>query len=82
MNDAAYENLRNAIIEQAIKDYREALRNPRIRGISSEFIKSEIIRFFHSKRYALLTDLDSEIILKVLRKAENENTKDSKRKSY
>lgn len=45
-----YENLANAIIEQAVKDYRSAVGNRRI--------KSEVIRFIRSGWFGILTDIN------------------------
>ena len=45
-----YENLANAIIEQAVKDYRSAAGNRRI--------KSEVIRFIRSGWFGILTDIN------------------------
>lgn len=55
-----YENLANAIILQAVKDYKKALfrleDNPRSQGAQHD--KKVLERFFLSKWYATLTDLD------------------------
>jgi len=56
-----YENLANAIIEQAVKDYRNA-------EISQS--KSAIIRFFRSDYFRALTDLDPEMLIEKLKKEE------------
>ena len=45
-----YENLANAVIEQAVKDYRSAGRN--------SHIKSEVIRFIRSAWFGVLTDIN------------------------
>ena len=45
-----YENLANAIIEQAVKDYRSVAGNRRI--------KSEVIRFIRSGWFGILTDIN------------------------
>lgn len=70
MNDIALENLCNAIIIQAAKDYREALRKPRVGGVYSGKVKTEVERFFRSHWYTMLTDLDGEVILEGLRNEE------------
>ena len=60
-----YENLANAIILQAVKDYRMALKslkaNPRNRTAQAE--KAEIERFFRSQWYSSLTDVDGEMLI-------------------
>jgi hypothetical protein len=68
MNDP-YENLANAIVIQAVKDYRAALRtlerNPKYTPALQD--KSEVERFFRSEWYKLLTSVDGEMLLRMLR---------------
>ena len=45
-----YENLANAIIMQAVKDYRNALKKPH--EIESAKVKREVKRFFRSGWFA------------------------------
>ena len=63
-----YENLANAIILQAAKDYRVALKsltaNPRSRTALSD--KNEIERFFRSEWFATLTSVDGEMLIRSL----------------
>lgn len=63
-----YENLANAIILQAVKDYRVALkclkRNPGDRDAQAD--RDEIERFFRSKWYQALTDVDGERLIRML----------------
>lgn len=63
-----YENLANAIILQAVKDYRVALKslkaNPRSRAALSD--KNEIERFFRSEWFATLTSVDGEMLIRSL----------------
>ena len=63
-----YENLANAIILQAVKDYRMALRslkaNPRNRTAQAD--KAEIERFFRSQWYSALTSVDGEMLIRSL----------------
>ena len=65
-----YENLANAIILQAVMDYRHALR--KLRKSSEDYQAkdriAEVERFFRSRWYSLLTDVDGEMILERLRK--------------
>ena len=65
-----YENLANAIILQAVKDYRMALKslkaNTRNRTAQAE--KAEIERFFRSQWYSSLTDVDGEMLILSLQK--------------
>jgi hypothetical protein len=64
-----YESLANSIIEQAVKDYREALqrldRHPGKNEYKAE-VKS-IERFFCSGWYQSLTDLDGNILMRKVR---------------
>lgn len=68
-----YENLANAIILQAAKDYRSALRklkrSPRNHLAQAE--ADSIERFFRSDWYKCLTDVDGEMVIRKLRE-ENE----------
>lgn len=63
-----YENLANAIILQAVKDYRVALKslkvNPRNRTAQAD--KDEIERFFRSQWYSVLTSVDGEMLIRSL----------------
>lgn len=60
-----YENLANAIILQAVKDYRMALKslkaNPRNRTAMAD--KDEIERFFRSDWFSVLTSVDGEMLI-------------------
>ena len=71
--DEAVEKLANAIIIQAVKDYRRVyrafLKNP------SEYNKKEVERneaFFHSSWYRTLTGLDGDLLLNKVRQMEEE----------
>lgn len=57
-----YELLANAIILQAVKDYRHTYSYQR---------KAEIKRFFRSEWFRLLTRLDGEMIIKRLENERN-----------
>lgn len=64
----AYENLANAIIEQAVHDFREAkLRlQKNARDAEAEKTYRETKRFFRSAWFSRLTPLDSELLLEKL----------------
>ena len=68
-----YENLANAIILQAVRDYRTALKclklNPNNRKALSD--KEEIERFFRSKWYSTLTSVDGEMLIRSLSEEAN-----------
>ena len=64
-----YQELANAIVIMAAKDYRHALRIQR-RNPDSQAARikiDEIERFFRSDWYRLLTDVNGEIMIKKLR---------------
>ena len=54
-----YENLANAIVLQAVKDYRLT---------DDEAELAEIERFFRSNWFGVLTDVDPEYLIRRLRK--------------
>ena len=65
-----WENLANAIILEAVKDYRTARRRVRARPgqkLSQAMIR-EVERFFRSRWFAQLTDVNGETLLTQLRK--------------
>lgn len=63
-----YENLANAIILQAVKDYRIALKclkiNPNNRDALAD--KGEVERFFRSQWFSVLTSIDGEMLIRSL----------------
>ena len=65
----AYENLANAIILLAVKDYRRALKllskNPYSRSAMAAV--NEMERFFRSDWYETLTSVDGEMLIRKLR---------------
>jgi hypothetical protein len=67
--DTPYENLANAIILQAVKDYRKALRilsrYPYNRP--AQYERGSIERFFRSRWFGVLTHLDPELLIHRLR---------------
>ena len=65
-----YENLANAIILQAVKDYRMALKSLKVnsRNRTAQADKAEIERFFRSQWYSALTDVKGEMLIRSLQK--------------
>ena len=63
-----YERLANAIVLQAVSDYRSALKkikaHPKNREAISEAL--EIEKFFRSGCYSILTDVDGEYLIRRL----------------
>ena len=60
-----YEELANAIIEQAVKDFKKVLKchfiHPNRKNYSNEVLKLK--QFFRSNWFSILTDLDGEYII-------------------
>ena len=66
----AYENLANAIIIQAAKDYKKTYKKS-LKRSECERTKQELAeleRFFRSEWYRTLTSLDGELVMEKLRK--------------
>lgn len=65
-----YEKLANAIVLQAVSDYRAALKkvkkNPKNRDAIDEVLQIE--KFFRSEWYQVLTSVDGEYLIDRLRK--------------
>lgn len=66
---SGYKELANAIILQAVKDYREVLRllgmNPNDKSAKRD--QRDIERFFCSEWFSILTDLNGELLMKKLK---------------
>ena len=61
-----YENLANALVLQAVKDYRDALKKkPGNQAAMSDAMECE--RFFRSGWYKALTSVDGEYLIQKLR---------------
>lgn len=67
-NYDGYETLGNAIILQAVKDYRQALKRVRknSRNQESVRVKDEVERFFRSGWFGQLTGIDCEMLIRKL----------------
>jgi hypothetical protein len=63
-----YENLANAIILQAVKDYREALSRYDLHREKNTYgqDKASIERFFRSGWFGVLTELNPEMLIRKL----------------
>ncbi len=64
-----YKELANAIIVQAVKDYRDAVERLRYTpdDKSVQHDKWSIEKFFSSNCFSVLTDLNGELLLKKLK---------------
>ncbi len=71
MMDDHYENLANAIIVQAAKDYRKALQQLKRcpHAERARLTKAEVERFFRSEWFGILTDADPDYLLDQLKRA-------------
>ena len=71
--DDPYINLANAIILQAVRDYRRALRqlkrNPQY--TTAKHTIREVERFFHSKWFSFLTEINPDDLINRLVRAES-----------
>ncbi len=70
MNLSPYERLANAIVIQAVADYRTARKTLKIRPKDGEamYITKEVIAFFRSEYFKVLTSIDLELLISKLRK--------------
>lgn len=69
-NTEPYQNLANAIVLTAVKDYRTALRRlkrkPNNKDAAAEC--DSIEEFFHSEWFAILTEMDPDYLIDRLNK--------------
>lgn len=63
-----YQLLANAIILQAVNEYREALRQ---NDTAAEWKEISLRRFFRSDWYKLLTNVDGELLMERLKEEVN-----------
>ena len=66
-----WQKLANAIVEQAVKDYRMEQARIKANPQNSDYTKAEawkLERFFRSDRFEVLTDMDGRLILSRLKK--------------
>ena len=62
-----FEDLANAIILQAVKDYRSALKYSKNTQYPSATVRS-IEKFFHSTWFSILSDIDPDYLISKLKK--------------
>lgn len=62
--DAGYSALANAIVIQAVKDYRKAIRHFDL------FTMGQIRYFFHSQWFQMLTSIDGDRLIKDIERRE------------
>lgn len=68
-----YENLADAIVLQAVKDWRKAVKTlkKRPRYEAAKQTREECERFFRSEWFEELTGVDGSVILRKLKQEEN-----------
>ena len=66
--ETGIEDLSNAIILQAVKDYRIALAGHDVNGRDSNSVIEECERFFQSEWFNNLTKIDSKYLMETIRK--------------
>ena len=68
MNIDPYEALANAVVLQAVKDWRDSVQqlNKGKRNIAAEATKEECERFFKSSYFNTFTELDGNMLLNKL----------------
>lgn len=68
-----YENLANAIILQAVRDYRTTLKCLKRNSCNrdADRRKNEIERFFRSQLFTVLTSVDGEMLIRSLHEEVN-----------
>lgn len=71
----AYHNLANAIIVQAVTDYRKALDGISYCYRPPEKIIQEVEQFFRSEYYKSLTKIDGEYLISKLKKEHQEKVR-------
>ena len=66
--ETGIEDLSNAIILQAVKDYRIALAGGSVNGRDSESVIAECERFFQSEWFNSLTKINCNYLMETIRK--------------
>ena len=66
--ETGIEDLTNAIVLQAVKDYRRALAGGSVNGRDSKSVIEECERFFQSEWFNNLTNVDGNYITTSIRK--------------
>jgi hypothetical protein len=74
-DDSVYQEIANAIVEQAVGDYRKALRGRGYHGKSAKKVILEVEQFFHSLYFEILTKVDGDYLLEKLQQEYNEERK-------
>jgi hypothetical protein len=62
-----YTELANAIVLQAVEDYRKALSGKKIKGVTPERTIRDVEKFFRSEWFAVLTRVDGEMLMEKIK---------------
>ena len=73
VTDTVYQDLANAIVLQAVEDYRNALKGISFNSKSPEKIIKEIEKFFRSEYFEILTKVKGEYLIDKLKQEHLEN---------
>ena len=73
-----YQNLANAIVIQAVNDYRNALDGNGCEYKSPDVVIKEIEKFFRSSYYRTLTKVKGEYLIEQLQKEHREKLRKEK----
>ena len=73
VTDTVYHDLANAIVLQAVEDYRNALKGKSYNRYSPKTIIKKLEEFFRSDYYEMLTKVNGEYLIETLRKEHLEN---------
>lgn len=76
-----YQELANAVVVQAVQDYRDALDGiSYTRKKTPEQIVEELEKFFRSEYYRTLTNVDGENLIAELKREHEEKLKEKRKK--
>ena len=73
VTDIVYQNLANAIVLQAVEDYRNALKGISYNRYPPEIAILELEKFFHSEYFKTLTKVNGDYLIDKLKKEHKEN---------
>ena len=71
IDNERYREFADAIVLQAVSDYRQALAGNKVGGKEPELVIRECENFFHSDRYRVLTTIDGKYLIDNIREEFN-----------
>ncbi len=71
--DRAYQDLANAVVKQAVEDYRKALRGIGCGERKPDRVAKEVEQFFRSHHFEIFTKVKGEYLIERLKKEHEEN---------